>query len=289
MVLTDKAKAELLSSMVDFLQSNGLPKAAAALLEEAKVDAAAVKAASGLLEKKWTSVLRLQKKVMQLEEENKQLRENSVTVNKRPGLTALPIAPPAHVLKGHRGGIVQVALHPLYPLLATASEDATIKTFDTEEGKFERTLKGHTNSVNCVAFSSSGALLVSGSSDLSLKLWSTETWECLKTIQGHDHVVSDVEFAAGDNQILSCSRDHTIRVWDVSTGYCTKTLRGHTEWVRSLSVSIKGIVVSAGHDRTIRCWNLATGATVFFAKERERKESNLILSNRCTSCLATST
>jgi platelet-activating factor acetylhydrolase IB subunit alpha len=240
--------------------------------------------AAGLLEKKWSSVLRLQKKVMQLEEENKQLRENmsSSAVNKgslvvvglskiqtkkkkkKKGnkVSALPIAPAAHVLKGHRGGIVCVAFHPLFPLLATASEDATVKTFDSEEGKFERTLKGHTNSVNCVAFSATGNLLVSGSSDLSLKLWSTETWDCVKTMQGHDHVVSDVKFASGDTLILSCSRDQSIRVWDASTGYCTKTLRGHSEWVRSLSVSMKGLVVSAGHDRTVRCWNLATGATV---------------------------
>jgi platelet-activating factor acetylhydrolase IB subunit alpha len=167
-----KAKAELLSSIVDFLQSSGLPKSAAMLLEEGAVDAAAVKGAAGLLEKKWTSVLRLQKKVMQLEEENKQLKENSVTA-KRPANMALPLAPPLHVLKGHRGGVASVAFHPLYPLLATASEDATIKlragwrnTFlshsrfvrlwDSETGKFERTLKGHTQSVNCVAFSPAG-------------------------------------------------------------------------------------------------------------------------------------
>ena len=83
---------------MDFLQSNGLPKSAAVLLEEGAVDAAAAKAAAGLLEKKWTSVLRLQKKVMQLEEENKQLKENSVTV-KRPANMALPLAPALHVLK----------------------------------------------------------------------------------------------------------------------------------------------------------------------------------------------
>ncbi len=265
MVLTDKAKSELLCSIVDFLQSVGLAKSAAAVQEEAKCDVGAVKSASGLLEKKWTSVLRLQKKVMQLEEENKQLRENSASSSgaaRRAGMTALPVAPAAHVLKAHRGGVVALAFHPLFPLLASASEDASIKTFDSEEGKFERTLKGHTNSVNALAFSSAGALLVSGSSDLSLKLWSTETWECVKTMQGHDHVVSDVEFAANDTLILSCSRDQTIRVWDASTGYCTKTLRGHSEWVRSLSVNPKGFVVSAGHDRTVRCWNLTTGATV---------------------------
>ncbi len=106
--------------------SNGLPKAAAALMEEAAVDAAAAKSAAGLLEKKWTSVLRLQKKVMQLEEENKQLKENSTTT-KRPANMALPLAPALHVLKGHRGGVTSACFHPLYTLLATASEDATIR------------------------------------------------------------------------------------------------------------------------------------------------------------------
>jgi platelet-activating factor acetylhydrolase IB subunit alpha len=97
--------------------------------------------AKGLLEKKWTSVLRLQKKLMQLEEENKNLKENSVSAVKRPTNQALPIAPALHVLKGHRGGISCVKFHPLYPLLASGSEDATIKIWDTETGQFERTLK----------------------------------------------------------------------------------------------------------------------------------------------------
>ncbi len=93
---------------MDFLQSNGLPKSAAALVEEGAVDAAAVKTAAGLLEKKWTSVLRLQKKVMQLEEENKQLKENSVTV-KRPANMALPLAPALHVLKVRRDFMPRLA------------------------------------------------------------------------------------------------------------------------------------------------------------------------------------
>jgi hypothetical protein len=79
------------------------------LLEEGAVDAATVKSAGGLLEKKWTSVLRLQKKVMQLEEENKQLKENSVTV-KRPANMALPLAPALHVLKAREISCPRLAL-----------------------------------------------------------------------------------------------------------------------------------------------------------------------------------
>ncbi len=86
--------------MVDYLEETGLKESAATLEREAKVDAAEKVAAKGLLEKKWSSVLRLQKKMMQLEEENKQLRENAANVGpKRPTTQLLPVAPPVHVLK----------------------------------------------------------------------------------------------------------------------------------------------------------------------------------------------
>ena len=179
-----------------------------------------VAAVQGLLEKKWSSVLRLQKKLMALEEENKQLRERSAAAGpgpRRAGAALLPVAPALFECKGHRGGLACVQCHPVYPLLATASEDATVKVWDTESGQLERSLKGHTNAVNWVAFSHAGGVLASASSDLSLKLWDTETWDCVRTMQGHDHSVSCVAFSPDDAQLVSCSRDQTIRLWDAQT------------------------------------------------------------------------
>lgn len=151
--------------MVDYLESVGLRESAAALEKEGRVDTATKEQSKGLLEKKWTSVLRLQKKVHQLEEELKTAQENSAAFSsssaKRPAAQALPVAPALHTLKGHRGGVTCVRFHPQYPLLASASgkyycssfvlfssihrfhlsEDASIKMWDCEAGQFERTLK----------------------------------------------------------------------------------------------------------------------------------------------------
>lgn len=49
--------------------------------------------------------------------------------------------------------------HPLFSLLVTSSEDATIKVWDFETGDYERTLKGHTDSVQDIAFDSQGKVL----------------------------------------------------------------------------------------------------------------------------------
>lgn len=49
--------------------------------------------------------------------------------------------------------------HPIYNLMVSASEDATIKVWDYETGDYERSLKGHTDSVQDITFDSSGKLL----------------------------------------------------------------------------------------------------------------------------------
>lgn len=55
--------------------------------------------------------------------------------------------------------------HPVFSLLVSASEDATIKVWDYETGEYERVLKGHTNSVQDIAFDPQGKLL--GTVDLN--------------------------------------------------------------------------------------------------------------------------
>lgn len=87
---------------------------------------------AGLLEKKWTSVIRLQKKVMDLEaklvESEKELTTGSgPTREKRTPSEWVPRPPEKYCLSGHRSTITRVAFHPVFSLMVTTSEDATIK------------------------------------------------------------------------------------------------------------------------------------------------------------------
>ena len=106
--------------------------------------------------------------IMDLENRNAALQEElSLSPAKRAALQTdwVPRAPAAYVLTGHRGQVLKVTFHPTFNVIASASEDATVKIWDWETGEFERTLKGHTRAVNDVAFSSKGDLL--GTSTLS--------------------------------------------------------------------------------------------------------------------------
>ncbi len=78
MVLTAKQQQELDASILAYLRERGATGAAAAFQSETGcADADAVKA-EGALEKKWTSVIRLQKKVMDLEAKVEALTEEVI-------------------------------------------------------------------------------------------------------------------------------------------------------------------------------------------------------------------
>lgn len=53
----------------------------------------------------------------------------------------------------------QVIFHPVFNVMVSASEDATIKVWDYETGDYEKSLKGHTDSVQDIAFDNQGKLL----------------------------------------------------------------------------------------------------------------------------------
>ncbi|KAI5480951.1 1-alkyl-2-acetylglycerophosphocholine esterase [Pseudohyphozyma bogoriensis] len=269
-VLSDRQKDELHKSILDYLNTNGFTETLNALKAEAgqpdfEPDPRAKW--SGLLEKKWTSVIRLQKKIMDLETRNSQLQDElSSAPTRRPSANSpdwLPRLPARHSLASHRSPVTKVTFHPLFSQLVSASEDATLKVWDWETGDFERTIKGHTKAVQDVDFDSKGNFLVSCSSDLTLKIWDTNNdWKNVKTLYGHDHSISSARYLPSDDFIVSASRDRTIRVWEVSSGFCIKTFSGHGDWVRSVIPSSDGRqLVSCSVDQTSRVWDAQTGET----------------------------
>jgi WD40 repeat protein len=67
--------------------------------------------------------------------------------------------------------VFSVAFSPDGKLLASGSEDDTVKLWDVASGRELQTLRGHAGNVSSVAFSPDGKLLASGSSDGIIRLW----------------------------------------------------------------------------------------------------------------------
>ncbi|MGK7901848.1 MAG: WD40 repeat domain-containing protein [Hormoscilla sp.] len=62
-------------------------------------------------------------------------------------------------------------------MLASGSNDNTIKIWNLRSGRLLRTLTGHSGPVRSVAISPDGQLLASGSNDNTIKIWrGQQTW-----------------------------------------------------------------------------------------------------------------
>src|SRR5947208_2107336 len=74
-------------------------------------------------------------------------------------------------LRGHKGRIGRIAWSPDGRMLASGSEDTTIRLWNPETGECMQTFEGHKGAVWSVAFHPTGQTLASGSQDRTVKLW----------------------------------------------------------------------------------------------------------------------
>ena len=237
------------------------------------------------LEKKWGTLLSLQKKISDLENEVKQLKEDlenggnglSEKAKKDAESMGLPKSLPKATLKGHRQGITCLCFHPFYKRLASGSDDASIIIWECDEFTEERSLKAHSDSINCLKFDNNGKYLASCSSDLSIKIWNFDTMTVYRTLNGHEHTVSCVEFSPDGNFIYSASRDHMIKFWDINGGNCKNTLKGHEDWVRGISLNNKGdLLASSSDDEKIFIWQTGSNTVQHEFYGHSNKIENII-------------
>src|SRR5262249_53265296 len=129
-------------------------------------------------------------------------------------------------LEGHSNGITAVTLSPDGTLLASASNDCTVKLWNIATGRELVTLKGHTGFVTNVAFSPDGQSLASSSWDQTVRLWDSKTGKELLTLRGHSLVTEGLSFSpdgkrlatSAVNRPLPEERPSEVKIWDLANG-----------------------------------------------------------------------
>ena len=166
-------------------------------------------------------------------------------------------------LKGHKASVAELSFSPNGTRLASASDDNTVRLWNTETGEEVAVLKGHTQWVSGVAYSPDGNKLVSSSRDGTLKLWDAQTHKETMTLKGHQGTVYDVAFSPDGSCFASAGYDNTVKLWNAETGSEIRAFTGHTGLVRTVAFDHAGKrLVSGGYDTKIRVWDVDSGKQI---------------------------
>lgn len=134
---------------------------------------------------------------------------------------------PGVVLRGHTGttrALCAIGVDDQV-LIASCSDDRTVRLWDPRTARHRMTLTGHTDWVRAVC---------------SVRV-------------------------GDSNLLASAGDDKSVRLWNPVSGSLEATLTGHTGWVRHLcTVQVRDAVLlaSAGEDQSIRFWNGSDGRLV---------------------------
>ncbi|MBW4617973.1 MAG: PD40 domain-containing protein [Cyanosarcina radialis HA8281-LM2] len=176
-------------------------------------------------------------------------------------------------------------------ILASGSNDKTVKLWDWQSGSCLKSLAGHTDFIYGIAFSSDGQILASASTDSSIRLWNVGTsqtnseltiafaqraggiycelridncfGQCCQILLGHTDWVYSVAFHPQGKILASGSADCTLKLWDLSTGQCLQTLSTHTDKIFGIAWSPDGqTLASASADCTVKLWDVRTASCI---------------------------
>ena len=174
-------------------------------------------------------------------------------------------------LTEHDDMVNDVEFSPDNKLLATASDDGTVKVWPMPDGR--ATLNGnidssvtleHADSVQVLAFSADSRYLATVSSDFTAVIWDLTASLAAGSpvtvftfpLTGHTEPVKQISFNADGSLLAIVSQDGLVKVWDTATGEATLTFVSN-ELTRGAVFDPDGRYLATGNDGgLVQIWDI---------------------------------
>jgi RNA polymerase sigma factor (sigma-70 family) len=171
-------------------------------------------------------------------------------------------------LEGHKDTVWSVTFSPDGKILATTSNDGTVRLFELATGKTLATLEGHEGGVPKAAFAPDGKTLVTVGDDKTVRIWDVAR-KCEIQRMIHNDPLRGAAFTPDGKTLIAWGGIHhpdgadgggraELRLWDPATGKERKTV-SNLPSTGILNVLIapdgKTLIISSGNRFTISDWD----------------------------------
>ena len=132
------------------------------------------------------------------------------------------------VLAGHTKEINQIEWDPSKKMLASCSDDATVRVWRPYDRAAAIVLQGHTNEVYTIQWapgSQKTSALVSGSFDSTVRVWDVMNRTCLHCLSKSTGSIYTVAFSPRGKFFVSGGTDTTLLVWRTSDAALVATYK----------------------------------------------------------------
>jgi len=189
-------------------------------------------------------------------------------------------------IAAHTSEINSLAVSPDAEILASGSQDKTVKIWRTDDLGLITTLSGHRRGIWCTKFfydnSVQQVILATASADSNIKLWKKSTansYMCIHTLEGHlSSVLSVTALPASKGsgtKLATVSSDGLLKLWSSENNWVgdVGSFDAHDDKIWAVTCVEQDKILTGGRDGQMVLWENVTSAV----REEERLKAEELI------------